>query len=70
MELADQVQQMEISRRAVAEMKAGLGRPAEEMLAEMRKILSSIVEAAPSVVAAFFVFSTYTSFLADQEVDP
>ncbi|MFO0954171.1 MAG: type II toxin-antitoxin system Phd/YefM family antitoxin [Isosphaeraceae bacterium] len=38
-ELAEQAEDLEISRRAVAEMKAGQGRPAEEMLAEMRRIL-------------------------------
>src|SRR5271157_3510625 len=39
-ELAEQAQEVEISRRAVAEMKAGQGRPAEEMFAEMRRILA------------------------------
>jgi prevent-host-death family protein len=40
MKLAEQAEQMAITRRAVAEMRAGQGRPAEEMLAEMRKILA------------------------------
>jgi hypothetical protein len=40
MKLAEQAEQMEITRRAVAELRAGQGRPAEEMLAEMRKILA------------------------------
>jgi prevent-host-death family protein len=40
MELAEQAQEMEITRRAVAEMKAGHGRPADEMLTEMRKVLA------------------------------
>src|SRR5258708_37425575 len=39
-ERAERAEEMEITRRAVAEMKAGLGRPAEEMLAEMRQILA------------------------------
>jgi prevent-host-death family protein len=39
-ELAEQAEQMAITRQAVAEMKAGQGRPAEEMLAEMRKLLA------------------------------
>jgi len=38
-ELADRAEQLEIAKRSVAEMNAGLGRPAEEMLAEMRRIL-------------------------------
>ena len=38
-ELAEQAEQLEISRRAVAEMKAGLGRPAGEMLADMQKVI-------------------------------
>jgi len=38
-ERAEQAEEMEIKRRAVAEMKAGQGRPAEEMFAEMRAIL-------------------------------
>ncbi len=41
MELAEQAEEREITRRAVAEMKAGQGRPAEEMLAEMRRILAT-----------------------------
>jgi prevent-host-death family protein len=40
MELAEQAEEMEITRRAMAEMKAGQGRPAEEMLAEMQKVLA------------------------------
>jgi PHD/YefM family antitoxin component YafN of YafNO toxin-antitoxin module len=40
MELAERAEQLEIMRQAVAEMDAGLGRPAEQMLAEMRKILA------------------------------
>jgi prevent-host-death family protein len=36
-ELAERAEQMETTRRAVAEMKAGQGRPAEEMLAEMQR---------------------------------
>jgi prevent-host-death family protein len=39
-ELAERAEELEITRRSVAEMKAGLGRPAEEMLAEMRQILA------------------------------
>lgn len=39
-ELADRAEESEITRRSVEEMKAGLGRPAEEMLAEMRRILA------------------------------
>ena len=38
-ELAERAEEMEISRRAVAEMKAGLGRPAAEMLADMQRII-------------------------------
>ena len=38
-ELAELAEQLEISRRAVAEMKAGLGRPAGEMLADMQKVI-------------------------------
>jgi prevent-host-death family protein len=37
--LAEQAQELEITRQAVAEMKAGRGRPAEEMVAEMQGIL-------------------------------
>jgi prevent-host-death family protein len=40
-ELAERALELEVSRRAVAEMQAGLGRPAEEMLAEMRQILAA-----------------------------
>jgi prevent-host-death family protein len=39
-ERAEQAEEMEIKQRAVAEMKAGQGRPAEEMFAEMRRILA------------------------------
>jgi prevent-host-death family protein len=39
-ELAEQAEQMAITRRAVAEMRAGQGRPAAEMLAAMRTILA------------------------------
>ena len=39
MERAALADELEMSRRAVAEMKASLGRPAEAMLAEMRQIL-------------------------------
>jgi hypothetical protein len=38
--LAEQGEQMAITRRAAAEMRAGLGRPAEAMLREMRRILA------------------------------
>ena len=38
-EIAERAEELEITRESVAEMKAGLGRPAEEMLAEMRQIL-------------------------------
>jgi PHD/YefM family antitoxin component YafN of YafNO toxin-antitoxin module len=38
-ELAERAEELEITRRAVAEMKAGLGRPAAEMLAEMQRII-------------------------------
>ena len=38
-ELAERADELEITRKSVAEMKAGQGRPAEEMLAEMRQIL-------------------------------
>ena len=39
-ELAEQAEEMEITRRAVAEMKAGFGRPAAEMLADMQKVIN------------------------------
>jgi prevent-host-death family protein len=39
-ELAKRAEESEITRKSVAEIKAGLGRPAEEMLAEMRQILA------------------------------
>jgi len=39
-ELAEQAEELEISRRAVAEMKSGLGRPAAEMLAEMQRVIN------------------------------
>jgi prevent-host-death family protein len=38
-ELAEKAKEMEITRRAFAEARAGLGRPAAEMLAEMQGIL-------------------------------
>jgi hypothetical protein len=38
-ELAEQAEELEITRRAVAEMKAGLGRPAAETLADMQRII-------------------------------
>ncbi len=38
-ELAERAEEMELTRRSVADMEAGKGRPAEEMLAEMRQIL-------------------------------
>jgi prevent-host-death family protein len=38
-ELAESAEELEITRRAVAEMKAGRGRPAAEMLAEMQRII-------------------------------
>jgi len=38
----EQAEEMEITRRAVAEMKAGLGRPAVEMLAEMQRIIGVV----------------------------
>ncbi len=39
-EMAERAEELEITCRAVAEMKAGLGRPVEEMLAEMRRIFA------------------------------
>src|SRR5438105_547445 len=39
-ELAERAEELEITRRAVAEMKAGQGRPAAAMLAEMQKIIN------------------------------
>src|SRR5438067_1854407 len=39
LELAERVEDLEKTRQAIEEMNAGLGRPAEEMLAEMRKKL-------------------------------
>ena len=39
-ELAEQAEELEITRRAVAEMQAGLGRPAAEMLADMQKVIN------------------------------
>ena len=39
LERAEQAEELEMTRRSLAEMKAGQGRPAEEMLAEMRQIL-------------------------------
>jgi translation elongation factor EF-Ts len=39
-QLAEELEEREITRRSVQEMKAGLGRPAEEMLAEMRAVVA------------------------------
>jgi prevent-host-death family protein len=39
LELAERVEDLEKTRQALAEMDAGQGRPAEEMLAEMREKL-------------------------------
>ena len=36
----ERAEDLDISRRALAEMNAGLGRPADEMLAEIRQILA------------------------------
>jgi Arc/MetJ-type ribon-helix-helix transcriptional regulator len=36
----EQAQELEITQRAVSEMKAGIGRPAAEMLAEMQGIIN------------------------------
>ena len=36
----EQAEELEITRRAVTEMKAGVGRPAAEMLAEMQGIIN------------------------------
>lgn len=38
---AGRAEELEITRQSVADMKAGRGRPAEEMLAEMRQILEA-----------------------------
>lgn len=38
-ELAEHAEELEITRRAVAEMKAGRGRPAAEMLADMQRFV-------------------------------
>jgi PHD/YefM family antitoxin component YafN of YafNO toxin-antitoxin module len=38
-ELAARAGELEITRKSVTEMNAGLGRPAAEMLAEMRQVL-------------------------------
>lgn len=38
-ERAERAEQLEITRRSAAEMNAGLGRPAEEMLEDMRTML-------------------------------
>ncbi len=38
-ELAERAEELEITHQAVAEMKAGRGRPAAEMLAEMQRII-------------------------------
>jgi PHD/YefM family antitoxin component YafN of YafNO toxin-antitoxin module len=37
--LASRAEELEITRRAIAEADAGLGRPVTEMLAEMKQIL-------------------------------
>ena len=39
MELAARLEQLEIRQRAVPEMKAAKGRPAQQMLAEMKTIV-------------------------------
>jgi len=39
-ELAGQAEELEMTRPAVAEMKAGVGRPAVEVLAEMQKVIN------------------------------
>lgn len=39
-ELAERAEELQITRRAVAEMKAGRGRPAGEMLAAMRRTIA------------------------------
>jgi Arc/MetJ-type ribon-helix-helix transcriptional regulator len=36
----EQAEELEITRRAVTEMKTGVGRPAAEMLAEMQGIIN------------------------------
>ena len=41
-ELAEQAEEMEALREAVAEMKAGKGRPIEEMFAEMEQVLAEM----------------------------
>ena len=38
--LVEQAEELETTRRAVAEMKAGLGRPTAEMLEDMRKVIN------------------------------
>ena len=38
-ELAEQAEEMRIARCAVAEMKARMGRPAAEMLADMQQVI-------------------------------
>ena len=38
-EMAERAKELEMTRRAVAEMKAGRGRPAAEMLADMQRII-------------------------------
>jgi prevent-host-death family protein len=38
-EIAEKAEQLEITRQAIAEADAGIGRPATEMLAEMKRIL-------------------------------
>lgn len=39
-ELATQAREFQSTRRAVMEMKAGLGRPATEMLADIQRVIS------------------------------
>ena len=39
-DLAEKAEQLEITRRSLAQADAGLGRPAVEMLAEMRRVLN------------------------------
>ena len=41
-ERAERDEQLELTRKSIEEMKAGMGRPADEMLAEMRQILDGI----------------------------
>lgn len=41
-ELAERAEELQITRRAVAEMRTGRGRPAAEMLDEMQRIIVAI----------------------------